>query len=83
MNSAQARISLTRRMNNSNVLGITLCVVGAVLLALAYRASNTPVEQLADALTGSYTNRTMWYLIGGIAAVVGGGLLVMRGRRSA
>jgi len=68
-------------MNNIKVLGITLVVIGAVLLVLGYRASGTPVDQLSDAFTGSYTDRTMLYLIVGVAAVVGGGLLAaFRGR---
>ena len=66
--------------NNTTVLGVTLCVVGAVLLALAYRASSTPLEQLTDTFTGHYTDRTMMYLIGGIGTLVAGGLLALRGR---
>jgi hypothetical protein len=68
-------------MNNTKILGITLCVIGAILLALAYRASGTPLEQLSDTFTGRYTDRTMMYVIAGIATLVGGGLLALRGRR--
>jgi drug/metabolite transporter (DMT)-like permease len=69
-------------MNNIKVLGITLAVIGAVLLVVGYRASGTPVDQLSDTFTGSYTDRTMLYLIAGVAAVVGGGLLAAFGARS-
>jgi len=65
-------------MNNSKILGIVLCVVGAILLALAYRASGTPLEQLSDTFTGRYTDRTMLYVIAGIGALVGGALLFLR-----
>lgn len=66
-------------MNNTAILGIVLCVVGAILLALAYRASGTPLEQLSDTFTGRYTDRTMLYVIAGVGALVGGGLLTLRG----
>jgi LPXTG-motif cell wall-anchored protein len=39
------------------------------------------MEQVSEAITGRYTNQTMWYLILGIAAAVGGVLLVAFGRR--
>jgi hypothetical protein len=68
-------------MNNTKILGAVLCVVGAILLALAYRASGTPLEQLSDTFTGRYTDRTMFYVIAGVAALVGGGLLSLRGTK--
>ena len=69
-------------MHKTKILGITLGVVGAILLVIGYRASGTPVDQMVDAFTGSYTDRTMLYLIADIACVVGGGLLAMFGERS-
>jgi drug/metabolite transporter (DMT)-like permease len=68
-------------MNNTTIVGITLCVIGAILLALAYRASGTPLEQLSDTFTGRYTDRTMLYVIAGVGAVVGGGLLFAKGSK--
>jgi len=68
-------------MSMTQILGAVALVIGLVLLGFAYQASNAPMEQVSDALTGRYTNQTMWYLIVGIAAVVGGVLLVAFGRR--
>jgi len=68
-------------MRMTQILGAVALVVGLVLLGFAYQASNAPMEQVSDALTGRYTNQTMWYLIVGIAAAVGGVLLVAFGRR--
>lgn len=65
-------------MSTNKIIGITLCVIGAILLAFAYRASGTPLEQLSDTFTGRYTDRTMTYVIGGIGALVGGALLFLR-----
>ncbi|BBK43587.1 hypothetical protein STVA_36070 [Allostella vacuolata] len=63
-------------MRSSGILGIVLVCVGAVLLAFAWRASNAPVDQVVNSLTGRFTDGTMIYLIGGIAALIGGIFLV-------
>ena len=68
-------------MSMTQILGAVALVIGLVLLGFAYQASNAPMEQVSDALTGRYTNQTMWYLIVGIAAAVGGVLLVAFGSR--
>ena len=65
------------------IIGLVGLVLGAVLLAIAWQASNAPIEQLAETLSGRYTNSTMWYLITGVAAVVGGGALFLFGNRTA
>jgi hypothetical protein len=41
------------------------------------------VDQLATALTGQHTDRTMWYMLFGIGAAVGGGYMALFGRRTA
>ena len=68
-------------MRMTQILGAVALVIGLVLLGFAYQASNAPMEQVSEAITGRYTNQTMWYLILGIAAAVGGVLLVAFGRR--
>ncbi len=68
-------------MKKMSILGITLCVMGAVLLTLGYRASEAPLERLAESFTGRYSDQTMFYVIAGAAMLVGGGLLIMRGER--
>lgn len=62
------------------VIGLVALAVGAILLAFAYSASNAPVDQLANTLTGRFTDNTMAYLIGGTAALIGGGALIMSDR---
>ncbi len=63
-------------MRSSGILGIVLLCVGAVLLVFAWRASNAPVDQVVNTLTGRFTDGTMFYIIGGVAALVGGIFLV-------
>ena len=56
----------------SRILGAALFAIGVVLLIFAYRASNAPLDQISDALTGHYSNQTMWYLILGVGGIIGG-----------
>jgi drug/metabolite transporter (DMT)-like permease len=69
-------------MKPGQILGGVVFAIGIVLLIFAYNASNAPVDQLVNTFTGHYTNQTMWYLMSGIAAAVGGGLIFLFGRRS-
>lgn len=65
----------------SGIIGAALFAIGVVLLVFAYRASNAPLDQISDTLTGHYSNQTMWYLILGVGGVIGGGLLFALGGR--
>jgi hypothetical protein len=67
---------------NMRVIGIVLVVVGAVLLYFGLQATDAPLEQVRETVTGDYSDQTMLYLIGGAAAAVGGlALLVVGSRR--
>jgi drug/metabolite transporter (DMT)-like permease len=63
------------------ILGVVVFVVGVILLGFAYHASNAPLDQLSNTLTGRFTDRTMWYVVLGAAAAVGGVLLFLFGKR--
>lgn len=62
-------------MGMSRILGVVLLVVGGLLLFFGYQASQSLGEQLAETVTGRFSDETMWYLIGGVAAVVAGAFL--------
>ena len=49
-----------------------LLVVGAVLLYFGAQATDAPLEQAREALTGDYSDQTMIYLVCGAAAAIGG-----------
>jgi hypothetical protein len=51
------------------------------LLIFGYNASQSVSEQIVEGFTGRFTQQTMAYLIGGIAAIVGGGALALWGGR--
>ena len=57
---------------NSKVISIVLLVVGLILLFFAYRSSQSLGDQVTEALTGSFTDSTIWFLILGAASTVAG-----------
>lgn len=68
-------------MDISRSLGIAVVVLGIVVLGFAYHFSEAPMDQLSNTLTGRYSDTTMAYFITGIAALFGGCLLVLFGKR--
>jgi hypothetical protein len=62
----------------SKTIGIVLLVVGALLLYFGLQATEAPLEQARETLTGDYSDQTMVYLIGGAAAAIAGVALLLR-----
>lgn len=63
-------------MNQTKLIAVVLLVAGVVFLYLGLNASDSPADQLTEAFTGQYTDRTMMYLIGGgISALIGAVML--------
>ncbi|OEJ65261.1 DUF3185 family protein [Magnetovibrio blakemorei] len=69
-------------MNSKSIFGITVIVVGLVLLGFAQHASEAPADQISDMMTGRYSDTTVTYFVVGIAAVVFGILSIVFGRRA-
>jgi uncharacterized protein YjeT (DUF2065 family) len=69
-------------MSSNKIAGIILIVVGAVLLYFGLQATGSFAGEMQEAVTGRYSNETMFYLIGGgVALVVGIVMVTRRGRR--
>lgn len=66
---------------SSRTLGIILLVVGVVLLAFGLNATDSVTDTVSEGVTGRYTDKTMWYLVGGAALAVGGALMAFFGGR--
>jgi Protein of unknown function (DUF3185) len=64
----------------NKALGIGLLVAGIVLAVFGISASESFGSDVSRFFTGTPTDKSMWMLIGGIAAVVVG--LVLTGRKS-
>jgi len=70
-------------MKPLQILGAVPFAVGVALPIFAMRASDAPAERLVEAVTGGYTDSTMRFPIGGIAAAGAGALPFLFGRRGA
>ena len=66
-------------MSTQKIVGIVLLVGGLIALYFGFNAANSVGEEISEAFTGQYSDRTMLYLIGGgIASVLGLVLLVRK-----
>ena len=68
-------------MGTKQIIGLVLLVLGAVLLYFGWQATDAPLEQAREGLTGEYSDRTMQYLIGGAVAAVAGIALFVVGKK--
>ncbi|WP_404366386.1 DUF3185 family protein [Marinobacter sp.] len=63
-------------MSGQKLVGIVLLVVGIGLLYFGWQGSQSLGDQLSETVTGQPTDETMWFLIGGAAAAIGGAFLL-------
>lgn len=70
-------------MSIQRIIGLVLLADGVALLIFGYNASQSVGERVVEGVTGHFTNQTTWFLIGGIAALVGGATLSLWGGRTA
>jgi drug/metabolite transporter (DMT)-like permease len=62
-------------METGKVAGLVLLVVGLILLFFGWQGSESLGDQVTETITGRFTDETMWYLIGGAAALAAGAYL--------
>lgn len=67
-------------MGGQKVLGLVLLVVGILLLFFGWQSTESVGEQISETFTGRFSDETMFYLIGGAAALVAGIFLAVRKR---
>lgn len=67
-------------MKTGKLIGIALLILGGVLLYFGINATEAPMEELGEAVTGKYSDETMMYLVGGgVAAVIGLVMVLKKG----
>jgi hypothetical protein len=64
----------------SQAISLALLGVGIVLLIFGINESNSLSSSFSRFFTGSPTDRSVWMLIGGVAAIVIGLVGVVRGK---
>lgn len=62
-------------MSISRIVGFVLIAVGVVLIIMGVSASRSLADSLSTTFTGSLTEGTLWYFIGGVASALVGALL--------
>jgi LPXTG-motif cell wall-anchored protein len=69
-------------MSLVRIIGIAIFAVGIILFVFGIQATQKVHEEVIEKVTGHYTDKTAWYIIGGVVFIVlGGGLIVRRQRR--
>lgn len=66
----------------NKTISLALLIIGIILLIAGVAASDSAASGISRFFTGSPTDKTMWLMIGGIAAVVVGGGGLLSGRKS-
>jgi len=65
----------------NRVIGFVLLAVGIVLLILGISAADSLASDFSKFFTGNPTDRSIWLMIGGVVAIVAGGVMAaMKGR---
>ncbi|WP_040576784.1 DUF3185 family protein [Methylophaga lonarensis] len=67
-------------MANTRLLGMILLVIGAILLYFGWQSSQSIGDQLTEAVTGRFTDETMWFIISGAVSVVVGAYFAVTGK---
>jgi Protein of unknown function (DUF3185) len=65
----------------NNIFGLGVFAVGIVLLIFGFNESHSFNSDVSRFFTGNPTNRAVWMIIGGAAAVIVGIFVSMRGAR--
>jgi uncharacterized membrane protein YphA (DoxX/SURF4 family) len=64
-------------MNITRIIGVVLLVIGVVLIIIGVTASRSLADNVSNFFSGHFTQKTMWYIFGGIAVAVVGLLLTI------
>lgn len=63
------------------VLALVAIVAGIILFIFGINSTDKPVDKVVEKTTGRFTDKTMWFIIGGMVLVVGGVALGAKSRR--
>ncbi len=69
-------------MSPQRIAGIVLLVLGVIVLMIGLNASDSVSDKLSETFTGSFTDRTNWYILGGIGMAVVGLVLSLVGMKT-
>lgn len=64
-------------MSAQRIIGIVFLVLGVALLVIGLNASDSVADQVSETFTGRFTDKTTWYILGGIGMGILGLLLAV------
>jgi len=70
-------------MSTRRATGVVCLVVGVLLLVVGLYASDSLGDQVSTTFTGKWTDSTAWYIFGGLALALFGGLATLSSPRKA
>ena len=65
-------------MSINRIVALALIVIGIVLIYLGYQSSQGLDDQLSEAVTGNFTDETIFYWLGGAIAAIAGVVMLRR-----
>jgi hypothetical protein len=73
--SRPIRLAKEQFMSPIRIVGVIALVIGIVLLILGLQATDSLGERLSNTFTGHWSDKTNFYIVAGVAGVVGGLLM--------
>lgn len=67
-------------MSIFSVIGILVLLAGVFLVGFGMRSTQTLTDKVVQGVTGRYTQKTLWFLIGGGTLILMGGLILIVGQ---
>jgi hypothetical protein len=65
----------------NNIVGLAIFALGVVLLIFGFNESHSFSSDVSRVFTGNPTDRSIWFIVGGAAAVILGLVLAVLGSR--
>lgn len=65
-------------MSINRIAALALIVIGIVLIYLGYQSSQGLDDQLSEAVTGNFTDETIFYWVGGAIAAIAGVMMLRK-----
>ncbi len=62
-------------MTLARIIGFVIMLFGIAVLVFGILATEEFGEKVTQEFTGHYTDKTMWYIFGGIAAILVGAVI--------
>lgn len=62
-------------MHLTRIIGFAIMLFGIAVLVFGILATAEFGEKVVQEFTGHYTDKTMWYILGGVAAILVGAVI--------